>query len=250
MICATLLLGACSYFDTGEDPVTEVGMAETIDLMGPTRRPVEPLESIDLMRMANSASDGSVTVYSLDEPGYPIPSSATALDIPASGDKASSHSSVEVFPLDDNMRALVSPHAVAPQPEMSAVMPAPYESEVLPLEVTDSTPSYSQSPAVSVSALDPARIFFDHNSTALDSEDKQVITAVSSVFRPGLQGLSVEGHASIRANYQDEVQRHGHQAPPEAHARPDQERTGRRLVDVDSPAVANRRAAGGGEYLL
>ena len=182
-------------------------MAETIDLMGPTRRPVEPLESIDLMRMANSASDGSVTVYSLDEPGYPIPSSATALDIPASGDKASSHSSVEVFPLDDNMRALVSPHAVAPQPEMSAVMPAPYESEVLPLEVTDSTPSYSQSPAVSVSALDPARIFFDHNSTALDSEDKQVITAVSSVFRPGLQGLSVEGHASIRANYQDEVQR-------------------------------------------
>ncbi len=106
MMCATILLAGCSYFDTGETLDVGHGPGARIDLMHGNQ---SAEELTDYPAVVRSSSDGSVDIFSLDRP----PSSAAPSDggvqtyspavsaplrAPAQG-VISSDPNVQVFPL-------------------------------------------------------------------------------------------------------------------------------------------------------
>lgn len=186
-ICASILLSGCSYFDIGdEEPNLEaVPVEEQVN----TQIPQEQLNNIDLMAIANQSSDPSVQIYSLD--GHSGPDKFDAAATASRPKVLSSGSSVQVFPLDDAMRSLVEPTVFNPA--------APAAAPALPVE--------SQPLDRPVSGEPTARVYFDHDSDSVNAEGAQTIASVVRQYKSGGQGLSVEGHASVKANYADEIQR-------------------------------------------
>lgn len=186
-ICATILLSGCSYFDTGEEEVNlDTPQSESADMMA-TR---EPIENVDIMSLVNQSSDPSVQVYSLD--GAPGPDKFSARDVNRAPSRSviSSNPSVQVFPLDEDMRGATP----------SSLMPAAPASSG-PIEMAPVSDELSAAPVGT-----GAQIFFDHDSDTVNGEGKATIAALAQKFSGG-QGVSVEGHASVKANFADEVQR-------------------------------------------
>jgi outer membrane protein OmpA-like peptidoglycan-associated protein len=228
-MCATFVLAGCAYFKTDE-----AGTSQKVDLTN--LPPTLEQQGLDLISLTNSASQGSVQIYSLDDPEPYLReeqggSVAVSRGVPASSSQASNvyfdSPSVQIFPLDDNMRNVIAPDLLPPSAARGN-LPSPYDSEPL---IDESAPQnydsgsdqgYFSQPQASavfdypeldyvpapVSSQQAAVVYFDHDSTRLGAGDKDIIRHVSEIFVPGGgQGLSVEGHASVRANYADEIQR-------------------------------------------
>ena len=195
-LCATLLLAGCSYFDSAETVEAEYkAPAETIDLMDRSNAPldelahtrardVEPVESL-----TETDADGSVETFNLGgrqfntaqpevaAPVLPSVPNVGSFDSDVGGGSHSFGSSVEVFPLDEDMGRYIAPR------NRPLVPPGPTQA-LASQEVSGGN----------------AVIYFDHGESKLDNEDVAVITAVSADFKAmPSRLLSVEGHASNRA---------------------------------------------------
>ena len=183
-----------------------------------TEKPVEAVESqeeiavkpqpVDVREAVARSTDGRVQLFGFDEgstlPAYkPAPTRqneamevAPAPAVPvtpvgqSSGPRVpivySGDPSVQIFPFDDGV---FSP-AAAPPP--SVEQPAKHEEYV----------------SLADAKGDRVIVYFAHDSARLTQEALAKIAGVANSFNnaAGL-GLTVEGHASVKANYQDEAQR-------------------------------------------
>jgi outer membrane protein OmpA-like peptidoglycan-associated protein len=210
------LLAACSYFDTGETvDVSAQKPAESVDLTtGQVQSQVlDPVEYRDVADVIHRSSDGRVEVFPLDGEDWrageenvndvPGPqSSAGPLDIqPVSAVPVynetylNAYPGVEVFPLDDEMAAMVNPRVVQYAPPVSELTPFPGQERGVP-----------DHGYVSLHAGgNPLTIYFDHDSVSLKQEDLATLSVVSRGYSG--QDISVMGHASVMSSIQDPVQR-------------------------------------------
>lgn len=212
IFCTVLALSGCSYFEKGDEGGPATGYpqipSERIDLMtnheavGYTAVPLEPAEAIA------RHTDGRVQIFSLDEQASLKTQDASGADMLASKN--------EILPV----RAVPPP------------------GQFLPRDVEGAAPVFSGDPSVQIFSLDgeiagvavsggenllpmqPERqagvsapniaiIYFGHDSDELSAEAMATIerlTNAFSSFQEG-EGYSVEGHASVTANYADEAQR-------------------------------------------
>ncbi|MCE7885952.1 MAG: hypothetical protein DYH13_00390 [Alphaproteobacteria bacterium PRO2] len=210
------LLAACSYFDTGETvDVSTEKPAESVDLTsGQVQSQVlDPVEYRDVADVIYRSSDGRVEVFPLDGEDWrasesdmndvPGPqSSAGPLDIqpvtavPVYNETyLNAYPGVEVFPLDDDMAAMVNPRVVQYAPPVSELTPFPGQGR--------GGPDHGY---VSLHAGgNPLTIYFDHDSVSLKQDDLATLSAVGRGYSG--QDISVMGHASVMSSIQDPVQR-------------------------------------------
>lgn len=198
MACASFLLVGCSYFDTQGG--AQVEHVEAIDLTA-EQEPVYAAPPT-MGEIVNRSSRGRVELYSLDgvssggatplNPDYVLPKSSSPKV--STGDP-----SVEIYPLDDRMGALVKP-SIMPPSSARPMLPSPFESSGVEL-----SPEFVQ---VSSSTARPAQIYFDHDSSKLDGEDMGVIDAIVSGYKSGARGvISVVGHSSKQSSNENSIQR-------------------------------------------
>ncbi|MFN3827649.1 MAG: OmpA family protein [Micavibrio sp.] len=203
---AVMTLSACETAEPAKvevsQPVSEAKLKQVYDdMMANTEGgsvqvfPLEPISSeTALIGMPSSSS--SVTVIPQDQSLTPIDTSAIPYPVlpkpVASGKLYSGDSNVMVFPLD-TAEPLYKKGGIPP-------MVAP----VTPAGPTTLMPG----PAANLSNDGVDRIYFDHGVTGLSPTAKQVTDAISTRCKTGICGLvKVEGHASVRAEAKDEVQR-------------------------------------------
>lgn len=201
------MLVGCSYFDTGEEAMlqTDKGL-ETVEVQN-----TAPLRPISTAEAVARSTGGSVTLYGFDDdfdaapmPDYaPVETSDAQYVAPAQAVPVgrvpmtsmpgprlpmvySADPSVQIFPFEDMMDA---PVAAAPP---SVMQPARHEEYVTLAEGQGA----------------PVIVYFAHDSAALSQEALAKIAGVANRFNNAAgYGLTVEGHASVVANYQDEAQR-------------------------------------------
>lgn len=216
------MLVGCSYFDTGDGPVVEGGAPETIDLMtgdemvqGSEAVPevLSPAEPLDLPEIADRASDGRVQLYPLEgvlPPNKPSPASPAvqAQGFPVTAAWGSSAPSVQVFPLDDDMRMALPPHLMSPT-EASPLLPPSFESEPLAASSGAWAPMSETGEFVTITApgKQALKVYFAHDSSNLDHQAGDIIARILEYYRDSGGGLSIEGHASVNANISDPVRR-------------------------------------------
>jgi len=201
------MLVGCSYFDTsGHDELvvskSAGDIAYDVDASG---RVAEPVDIGELMAQR---TDGSVEIYSLDG-APPVPSvkpvlvqdsvNAAAEVAPVNADPVnvsampavfSADPSVQVFPFEDSFAP--SYPAKGAQAPLSRAQPARKEEYV----------------SIAGGGDSKATIYFGHDSAALGSDAMAKIASVASSFNNvSGKGLTIEGHSSIRANYNDAAQR-------------------------------------------
>lgn len=181
-----LVLGGCSYWVT-EPEVS--GDAEQIDLTQQQR--VVP--SRDIGQVVYESSNGSVQLFSLDNdagfnPDYKMPEQQPAQQWRSEGPfingsltpLSSEDPSVEIYGFDD---VVYAEPAAAKAP---AVKKPQYE----------------------VQGQDTVVVYFGHDSVALNTDSGDKIADVARAFNAGEMGpITVEGHASVRANYPNETTR-------------------------------------------
>jgi outer membrane protein OmpA-like peptidoglycan-associated protein len=203
-------LSGCSS-STGKDGAVLQGQnhVETIDLMqsngaatGGIVWNAAPTRYEDLVLMTNRVSRGSVEIFSLDEI---VPSGTSSAYMPPSsgglsagdrvappgqspwgllpaGRKVPGNSSVEIFPLDAQMGRVGGASPLLPEP---AFEPSPL-----------------------MESGEHVTLYFEHNSTALDDADMDLLSGFSQEAKKAeRKNIMVEGHASVRANYKDDAQR-------------------------------------------
>jgi len=185
LLAIVCVLGGCSYFDT--EPETT---GDEIDL---TAQQAQPEVRVNVGDAIYQNSNGSVQIFNLDDDAgsdvnYQIqtqsPSSSgeprffSGALAPASAGVASAEDpSVEIYPFDDVVYA---------------------NNDTRPLR----KPVYEQA------GQDTVIIYFGHDSVMLNGRSKDKIADVAKRFEDGFQGpITVEGHASVRANYPDETTR-------------------------------------------
>jgi outer membrane protein OmpA-like peptidoglycan-associated protein len=200
-ILLPLLLGGCSYFDTGEDERLQTGKPggaiEVVDQSAYAPEPISVAEAI------SRHTDGRVQVFDLDEPVAgalyyePVYDSAAvqpAAVIPVDYEPAprvyAANPSVEIFPFEDFAPLANSPAHAAPPPPVEQVM---REEDYVALEGHDG---------------DKVIVYFGHDSAALSLEAQGKVASVASQFNEASgQGITVEGHSSVKANYEGAAQR-------------------------------------------
>ena len=157
--------------------------------------------------MAQYMSGGSVEVYGLD--GAPAGNGGGPY-LPAdnAGTPYSGDSSVMVYPMDGGGTTSPVPPGMMPPSGARQDYPSPFvdHSGFLPMGSAQSAPGpQSMLPPADMRSGEPARIYFDHNSSSVNQAGKQVVGYVAqSASGP----LAVEGHASARAEAKDPVARH------------------------------------------
>lgn len=209
------LLAACSYFDTGEQvDVGEAKPAESVNLT--SAAPVDsqvlaPVEYRDVADVIHRDSDGRVEIFPLDGESWeagendviemPMPqSSGGPIDIqPVTAVPIynevymNAYPGVEVFPLDDEMAAMVNPRLVQHVAPVPGLTPLPGEN-------------VAENGYVSLHAGgNPLTIYFDHDSVSLNQEDLATLSTVGRGYTG--QDISVMGHASVMSSIQDPIQR-------------------------------------------
>lgn len=151
-----------------------------------------PPNDRDLMVMTNKLSGGSVELYSLDSAPSAPPPGVPSLPTSNQGMRAVTEPSVTVYPLSDNgpypgqftQAAPAWPNALLPSPSM----------ESMPLGQFGGAPV--DGPV--------SKVYFKHGSSNLGSNDLKVIADASDKARfAPVNRISVEGHASKRANTGD-----------------------------------------------
>lgn len=206
IFCASFVLVGCSYFDTGEEAMLQTEKpAESIEFQ--EEMTVKP-QPVDVREAVARSTDGRVQLFGFDDPApisaykpvfarqsgamevAPAPAVPVAsvgqppgprLPVVYSGDP-----SVQIFPFDDGVFA----PAAAPPP--SVEQPAKHEEYV----------------SLADAKGDRIIVYFNHDSARLSQDALAKIAGVANSFNnaAGL-GLTVEGHASVKANYNDEAQR-------------------------------------------
>lgn len=159
-----------------------------------------PPDSVQTGPVLSPLSTSSVAVFDLSaDPSMIVtqPVSGAQQQIPASVRALpSSTPNVQVFSLDDVAAPLPSPHqSMIPLPPIS---PSGFNSSSVQQTYNAPQDMYSA----------PARIYFGHGSSSLDADDKIVLEQISRNYRSANSGLlSIEGHASQRAEVSDPVLR-------------------------------------------
>lgn len=198
--CASFALVGCSYFNTEPGrPILEMPQSEEV---------VEYSDRfVDLSSVVYENTGGRVQLFDLDEhvpaPAYqPVASvEMDAMEIaPATvmpvgqvyatmpfGSIVSADPSVEIFPFED----------MTPVP-VSAQMARPYASSLRGEGYV----------AVGASDRDTVVVYFGHDSATLNQKGLAKVSRVAEAFNAASGiGLTVEGHASVMANYNSAAQR-------------------------------------------
>ncbi len=192
ILCATLVLSACSYFDK----------AETVDV----EKPYIPTK-IDLTvgRAQDQATaaqiygqrDGSVQVFDFGIEGYQLSERQFRT-------VSSSDPSVQIFALDDEMFKLTPPRN---RSVLGAIPVAPVEAVFVDdgQVVADLVPDVSINPA---QAVNKEVLYFDHASSNINGSGNAMLDSVArSLKNAPATLLSVEGHANSEAPVDDPVKR-------------------------------------------
>lgn len=175
----------------------------------------EPDIDMTYQEMAREMSNGSVQIYSLDDPGVPVaplappePFASAAPMLQDGGMPSSADQNVIVYPFDD--------HGVYPQEYRPPL--APPSGGYRPLASPFGGPLQSPAPLLAPPLVQPpealsypeerghsdaSRIYFRHGSSSLNEPAHHVIDHVS---RSG-GAVVVAGHASERAETSDPVER-------------------------------------------
>lgn len=193
MICASMVLAGCAYFDAPE------GSGETVDLMaGEDAGQAQglPAEPLDLMSVAGHAAGRNVEVYSLDKP---VDSRDALAPLFKAGQTRArlSNSSVEVFPLEGG----VTPQPLQRMDAAPAVPAAPVE----PVEVEQEGEASEGFAPFKEGNAGAVRLYFDHDSVTLDSENARVVASTAQKVKGG--PVKVSGHASKESSITDPVKR-------------------------------------------
>lgn len=134
-------------------------------------------------RALGNQSDNGVQTFSLDGGGMAAPMSAYSQAGVSTG-----NSSVTVFPLDDSVGYGNDTSSYTPSTQN------PYEQNL----------SSNDMPWNDVMA----RIFYDHGQTSLKDADEKIVSTIATQCKTeGCGIVRVDGHASVRAEAKDEVQR-------------------------------------------
>ena len=208
-----LLLSACStvrddvdrFFGGDEAP------RETIYAAG------ESAMEMGYPEMAREMSDGSVHIYSLDEPVTEPSTPETPVIRPSySTERMSSRRAygvdpnVTVYPFEDDPLAypVSQPPALVP-PSQSYELRSPFD-DVMPLPVpvpVDGTVSYERShePVSSVDGNNNvSRVYFKHGSARLGGMEKQLVARAANVQS---DKIVVDGYSSKKAEVTNPVER-------------------------------------------
>lgn len=243
MVCTILFVSACSSYEE-EGPQArklEQPPAERIDITvadpeGPgaadagtpwvdrsASSRTEALE-VDVVSMAQATADPAVQIFPLDGDAGP----ETVVGRQTIGETTSQQGgvkalrgiygldpSVEVFPLDDTMKAEMPRHLMP-----SGMQPLMQENELTPLPAgaTDTEPAMAglavdedvvtnQFIDVNVPGEAPKRIYFAHGTTGLDEQALERVAAIISAYQAQNKAISVEGHASTRSTIEDPQRR-------------------------------------------
>ncbi len=176
VLTVLLLLGGCSYWDTEPEVTNEVVVEP------------EPAPGRDVGQVIYERSNGSVQLFNLDDdtgfdPDYrspaPVPQAGTAPSFNSGSltPLRSGDPSVEVYPFGDVVYA---------------------QQNTQPLK----------KPQFEAQGQDNVVVYFGHDSVALNTASREKIAEVASRFKSGEMGaLTIEGHASVRANYPSETTR-------------------------------------------
>ena len=215
------MLVGCGYFDAPE-PVLEkpVEEVETVpyepvnvedavsrstkgavqlygwDDVEPVSNDVAPVETdevssyeMDQQKLEQSydaAEVDAAQAVGVNERGYAPVTTLESSSMPSSGAVYAADPSVQIFPFDDMPVALTAQSYNAP------VMPAKEEDIAV----------------ISSRQGNMVTVYFDHDSAQLSGAALDTVSSVAREFNAASgQGLTVAGHASVRANYADEAQK-------------------------------------------
>lgn len=188
----SVMLSACSGNNEEIIDVEKPSGGATVDLT--SGQVYDDFNDIDIMSAAHSVSSPGVEIYSLD--GAPADtrfSHDASAPAPARAQGAVGNSNVEISSIG--------------QPDIG------YARNLRPPSYRDAPVSRSQPESgnfVNIAAPgEPMiRIYFDHGSTDLNTQDVQKIATIGQKYNAN-QGniISVEGHASERAEVNDPVRR-------------------------------------------
>lgn len=209
VFCAGLALSGCSYFGQEEGGVSVESApqipADMVDIMAPGGGASRQVQ-LDPAEVIARNTEGRVQVFGLDDAG------ATSLSgeggqalVSASTETGSSEiapvramlpvatSSSEIFSGDPSVQIFSLDGDASNSASFEAGEPLAGHSGVM-IAGTD------------VSGM--TIIYFGHDSHDLDSESLEKIARLSKEFDSARgQGINVEGHASVTANYADDIQR-------------------------------------------
>ncbi len=184
-----IMLSACSSNEEIIDVEKPSGGA-TVDLTNGTV--YDDFNDVDVVQTAHAVSSPNVEIFSLDGPGRAPSSISADTSLPAQN-TIIGNSSVEISPIG--------------QPDLT------YARNL-------KAPSYRGAPSkpsgaeqgnfVNIAAPgEPiVRIYFDHGSSELDASDVQAISAIGQKYNTNSGDIiSVEGHASERAEETDPIRR-------------------------------------------
>lgn len=198
LLCAVVMLSACSYFDTGEPVLSN---ADSVDLMNGTAG-YEASGDMSLRDVILDKTDGRVEIYDLDAPA--------PADLPT-----------YVPSQTPSVQPYVSEYA-APPPQIEPPMPlqpiGQPVGEDSSVEIYSSSESSAyqppQEPAAAGAQAPPdindglVTVYFDHGSSSLSADDDAVIQMLVARFDPSQGvGLDVMGHASAQSQIEDPVAR-------------------------------------------
>ncbi len=206
IFCASIMLVGCSYFDTsGHDELQVSKSAQDIEVLDQSEYALQPVSAAEAI---SRSTNGRVQVFDLDAPApqasYVAPLSSDIQSVPAApvapvvqarpaARVFSADPSVEVFPFEDFV-----PSVSAVQP-MQANPPPPVEQPVRAEE------DYV---AVAGHNGDKVIVYFDHDSAVLSQVALGQVSSVAGQFNQASgKGVTVEGHSSVKANYNDAAQR-------------------------------------------
>ncbi len=200
-ILLPLLLGGCSYFDTSEHE--ELRVSKSVEDIEVIEEPVIAPAPITAAEAIVRNTDGRVQVFDLDGPAQQAPyydARATAQPMPVQPLNASApvprvfaaNPSVEIFPFEDFAPTpIAAPMQASPPPPVEQVMR--HEEDYV---------------AVEGHGGNKVIVYFGHDSTALSQAALSKVQSVASQFNQASGGgITVEGHSSVKANYDDAAQR-------------------------------------------
>lgn len=214
-LAAILATGACEHIEQlswkGERPArvidartgreekqTELRVNAMQGAPAPTAHNFPPPNERDLMVIADKLGSGSVEIYDINSRApRTYGGGVTHVD---NGMPTAVDSSVMVYPVDGGYPGQVAatwPNSILP----SQQMPMPLQnSNAVPASIAGRTSPHAGGPGV------PAQIFFAHGFSTLGPGDRQVLRDVSEKARfAPVDRVSVEGHASSRADGRDQV---------------------------------------------
>lgn len=195
MLCASccLLMAACSTME-------EEGPRETVYYDS------DPQIGMEYPEMAREMSSGSVQVYSLDGPPVSIMPPASSPRGAMQGMPSGADPNVTVFPFDDELPAYAEQArpGLLPPSEPYRPLQSPFGGPIQTPAPFEPEPYSAPMPMPGTPMSDVSRIYYRHGSATINAAGKQVIEHVA---RKSPSAVTVDGHASARAEVSNPVER-------------------------------------------